>query len=424
MRWVVRSFSWLSGIALGFSAALGSSNAFAQAAAPAAAPAEPPIIRPYALIKPTFVFSANPVESFGQQNATAATAAANPVLAAFPDEAFTTFQIGQSRLGFWFDEKGPVRGHFEFDFIDFTKAAPTTAAVPRLRIAAVEWKLTDSLLLAAGQDWDLYAPINPYSYSIVSVAYQAGNTGFQRHQLKLISTSESLELGVAVGMAGINNGARTAVPELNQLPSIAARAALLFGTTGRIGVSAIASRWRFAPTADNERKALAGAGNIYGDVTPVAGLNLRFEAYYGTNLANMGALSLGNGSVVEDINEVGGFLSGKFALNESHALQFLAGMAKVLNDEDLVPAYNYPGVMPTDPAPAAATAVIAGTGPGMVSNLTARLGYEYRYSKPVAVVLEGFLFQSDHKLNATFDTDRFDSKQTAIGAELGLLVNL
>src|SRR5688572_7126561 len=112
-----------------------------QPAAPAA-PAEPPIIRAYAVIKPSFIAAADALESFSQPNATAPTAAANPVLAALPDEAYTTFQVAQSRLGFWFDEKGPVRGHFEFDFIDFAKSSPTTQALPRLRIAAVEWKLS------------------------------------------------------------------------------------------------------------------------------------------------------------------------------------------------------------------------------------------------------------------------------------------
>lgn len=425
MRWVVRSYSWLSGIALGGSVALSSSMAFAQAAPAPAPAAEPPIIRPYVLLKPSFIFADSSVESFGQPNASAPTAAGNPALEAFPneDEAFSTFQVAQSRLGFWFDEKGPVRAHFEFDFIDFAKSSPTVQALVRLRIATVEWKLSDSLLLAAGQDWDLYGPINPHSYNIVSVAYQAGNTAFMRHQVKLIHTSESMELGVALGMAGINAGARLAVPEFNQLPSIAARAALLFGSAGRVGISALASRWRFSPTADAQRYAFAGAGGIYGDVTPAAGLNIRFEAYGGRNLNNTGALSLGTGNATDDIDEVGGVASFKYALTDVHGIQGLFGMAQVLNDEDVAPSYGYTGVV-DGMTPAAGSAAITPTGPGMVWNRTARLGYEYRHSKSTAFVLEGFLFQSKHVLNAQFDTARFDDEQTALGVELGLLFTL
>src|SRR4030095_14839711 len=91
-------------------------------AAPAPAPAEaapaPPVIRIYAVINPTVIFSAKPVESFSQPNASGATAAANPVLSArAPGDApledpSWTFQSAQLRLGFWFNDKAPVRGQF------------------------------------------------------------------------------------------------------------------------------------------------------------------------------------------------------------------------------------------------------------------------------------------------------------------------
>jgi hypothetical protein len=37
----------------------------------------------------------------------------------------------------------------------------------------------------------------------------------------------------------------------------------------------------------------------------------------------------------------------------------------------------------------------------------------------IAFVLEGFMFQTEHVLNPTFDAD-LDEKQTALGGELGL----
>jgi hypothetical protein len=401
-----------------------SPTSYSAAPAPVPAPTATPIIRPYALIKPTIVVSSGALETFGQPNATAATAAGNPVLAAIQDEALTTFQIGQTRLGFWFADKAPIRGQFELDFIDFTKSSPTTGSVPRLRIAKVEWQLTDGLLLVAGQDWDLFQPVNPHSFNIVSVAYQAGNSAFMRQQAKFIYASPSFELGGAVGMAGVNNGARALIPEYSRIPSVAARAALLFGTSGRIGVSAIATSWRFAPDTATERKALAGSAGLYGDVTPVEGLNLRFEAYYGQNLANMGALTLSQGNAAEDISEVGGFLSAKYSLTPAHALYVTAGTARVLNDEDVVPAYSYAGMLDPAMPPAASAATIAGTGPGMVWNNVLRLGYEYRYDKTIAFLLEGFGFQSKHVLEPTIDAARFDDEQTAFGTELGLLFTL
>jgi hypothetical protein len=353
----------------------------------------------------------------------AVTAAGNPVLAAINDEAAMTFQVAQSRLGFWFNEKAPIRGQFELDFIDFTKSSPTVGALPRLRIAKVEWALSDSTVLMAGQDWDLFAPINPYTVDIVAVAFQAGNTAFMRQQAKLIWHNESLEVGGAIGLAGINNAAKAQIPEYSRMPTFAGRAAVLFGAAGRIGVSAIATSWRFAPDTPGERKALAGAAGLYGDVTPAERFNIRFEAYYGQNFGNLGALSLGTGNALEDIKEVGGFLSAKYGFTDAHALYMLAGAAKVLNEEDVVPSYAYAPVAMGAPAPAESTATVAGTGAGMTSNLTARLGYEYRYDKTIAVMAEGYAFKSQHVLNPMFDAD-IDDSRTALGAELGLFFTL
>ncbi len=360
------------------------------------------------------VVSGSPVESFGQPNSTAVTAAGNPILNAIDDEVGWTFQVAQSRLGFWFAEKSPVRGQFELDFIDFTKSSPTVGALPRLRIAKVEWSLSDSTVLMAGQDWDLFQPVNPYTVDIVAVAYQAGNTAFMRQQAKLIWHSESIELGAAIGLAGINNTARASIPEYS-VPSVAARAAVLLGKAGRIGISAIGTSWRFAPDTPTERKTFAGAGGIYGDVTPAERFNLRFEAYAGRNLANIGSLSLGQGNATDDMDEVGGFLSAKYGFNDTHALYGLAGMAQVLNDEDVVPSYSIPmgGGTPT----------VAGTGPGMKSNLTARLGYEFRFDKSIAVMAEGFYFKSEHVLAAT-EAATTDGDVTAVGGELGLFFTL
>lgn len=424
---------WLLAVAVGSAAVIHSREASAQAAPPPAdavaaeAPA-PPVIRPYAWIKPTIVFSGSPVESFSQPNAVAVTAAGNPVLSALPgsagtnDEAALTFQVAQSRLGFWFNERGAVRGQFEFDFVDFTKSSPTVQSLPRLRIAKVEWALDDSTVLMAGQDWDLFQPVNPYTVDIVAVAFQAGNTAFMRQQAKLIWHNDSLELGGAIGLAGINAGAKAAIPEYSRIPSFALRAAALFGKAGRIGVSALATSWRFAPDTAAERKALAGGAGLYGDVTPAERFNIRFEAYGGQNLANLGALSLGQGNNTEDLQEIGGFVSAKYGFTDAHALYGLAGYAKVLNDEDVLPSYGYAGVM-MGTTPAESSATLAGTGPGIKQNLTARLGYQYTHDKTVSVMAEGFFFNTEHALNPDFDAD-LDETQTAVGAEVGIFFTL
>ncbi len=400
--------------------------------APEAAPAAPPIIRPYALIKPTLVVAGRPVESFSQPNASAVTAAGNPVLAAVRGESDYTLQVAQSRLGFWFAEGQPVRGQFELDFIDFGKSSPTVQALPRLRIAKVEIALSDSTVLMAGQDWDLWGSMNPHTIDLVASSFQAGNTGFMRQQVKLIWHNDSLEVGGALGLVGINAGAKALLPEYNGLPSLAVRAALLFGPTGRVGVNAWATQWRFAPNSPTEEKSFAGAVGLYGDLTPIERLNVRFEGYWGQNFANTGSLALGTGrsqlnpttlaAEVIDMNEVGGFVSARYGYDDTNALYASFALAKVLNDEDVVPSYSY-GTTPLDPAPAESLAALSGSGAGMKQNLTVKLGYEYRYNKSLAFLVEGFMFQSQHVLNPTVDAD-IEGDRTALGGEAGLLFTL
>jgi opacity protein-like surface antigen len=416
----------------GLSALLGLALATAAPIAAAQVPppsteTAPPLIRPYALLKPTMVVAGSALESFSQPNASAATAAGNPVLAARRDEAQLTMQVAQSRLGVWFGEGAPVRGQFELDFFDATKASPTVQALARLRIAKVEWALSPSTLLVAGQDWDLYAPVNVHTLNLVANAFQAGNSGFMRPQAKLIWHDERLELGGALGLAAANAGAKSLLPEYNPLPTLAARAALLLGPTGRVGVSLLATRWRFSPGAAAERKAFAGGASLYGDLTPLQRLNLKLEAYVGQNLANLGTLALGTGNAVNDIQEVGGFVSAKYGLTDAHALYGLVGMAKALNSEDVVPSYGYPGVdlamLPT-PLPAESAAVLtAGAGAGFTQNLTFRLGYEYRHDKSIALMAEGFAFQTQHVLIPQLDAE-LPSSRTALGGELGLMFTL
>jgi hypothetical protein len=90
------------------------------------------------------------------------------------------------------------------------------------------------------------------------------------------------------------------------------------------------------------------------------------------------------------------------------------GIAQVLNDENVVASYAIPAM---------GVAAVAGTGPGMTSNLTARLGYEYRFDKSVAVMAEGFAFQSEHVL-APEEAMTIDGDVTALGAELGIFFTL
>ena len=380
-----------------------------------------PPVRFYGMLRPTLVIAGRAAESFSNPNESAITAAANPVLAPLHDTERATFHVAQSRFGFQLNEKGQFRGHLEIDFYDSTKATPTVASMPRLRIATVDWVPSEHFTLSVGQDWDLHSPLNPYTINLVGLGFESGNTGFMRQQIKAIVTiDDAIELAGAVGMQGLNITATDSAVEIGHFPSFAARIAAIVGKTGRIGISGIATRLTFSQALPTERLAGGLGGAAYADVTPYEALNFRFEGYIGRNQANMGMLALGQGNVDSDADELGGFVSAHHTIVKGHAIYAMGGFAQILNANDVMPSYQYPAAAAGAPAPAPSTATSNGTGPGMRWNWSARLAYEVSPIKAVSFITEGFVLQSKHVLLAV-DQGRFKATQIAPGVEMGLI---
>jgi hypothetical protein len=388
--------------------------------APARAPATPSVldtvlawVRPYAVIKPTVIASSGAVESYSQPNASAITAAANPVLSTLPTEPRFSFQVAQSRLGLWLNEKGFIRGRVEIDFVDFSKASPTVASLPRLRLAYAEWMPTPQFTLLAGQDWDLHAPLNPHGENLVGARFLSGNVGFIRQQVKALGRLGDFELAAAVGMEGVNATAKDAAFELSGVPTFAVRAMWLSGKS-KVGVSGLATSLRFNAGTPTDRRTLAGGLSVFADVT-FGSTNLRGEVQLGRNMSNIGLLGLGFGGA-SDVDEWGGFLSARHGFTEMHFIYANAGLARVLTPRTVKASYSYPAI-PADALPAMSSAVIAGTGPGLMHNAGVTLGYELRLHKNLSFMLEGFFMQSEHKL-IDFDADRVSGVRQAFGGQL------
>jgi hypothetical protein len=384
----------------------------------AAAVAE--VVRIYGFIRPIASFSSHAVESFSNPNMSAPTAAANPALASLPNDSRLSFQVAQSRFGIWIGEKSPLRGHIEFDFIDFAKSSPTVQALIRLRIAAVEFQPIEKLTLIAGQDWDLNAPINPHGMNFVGGHFQSGNTGFMRNQLKaLYALGEHLELAGAVGLQGANAAFRDAGLELGRMPTFAVRATALLGKYGKAGVDGIGTRLRLAP-GPTERFTFAGSAGIFGEITPTATTQIRFEGYVAQNLANLGALALSQATRQNDIQEIAGFISVRQTFLNRHAVYASAGTAQVLNGDDVAPAYAYAAVA-AGTTPAFGSGTLSGTGPGIRWNDKALLGYDFKPTKALAIVVEGYWFKTRHQLLAVDATRAGDATRHAFGGDVGMV---
>lgn len=389
------------------------------APAPAPAPKDPPwfdLFRIYGTVKPTVIVSSDAVESYGRSNASATTAAGNPVLGTLADQARFTFQAAQTRFGFWVNEKGPFRGQLEFDFLDFGKASPTVAMNPRVRIANAQWVPSPNFTLLIGQDWDLYSPVNPHGSNLVGARFESGNSGYMRQQIKAMGRLGNFELAGALGLAAPNAAERDGAIELGLLPTFAARAAWLPNPVSRVGLSALVTQLRFAPGTATARNAVAGAANLYLDLT-LAKTNVRGELYLARNGANLGMLTLGQGSAGSDVDEWGGYVSARQGLTDMHFLYCDVGFARVLNPSQVKPGYAYASLPADGSPPAVAGAALAlANGPGIRTNVGGVLGYELRLSKNWAFMLEGFFFSTDFAL-MDFDAERFTHQRTTFGVE-------
>ncbi|ADO75388.1 hypothetical protein [Stigmatella aurantiaca] len=387
---------------------------------PAAAPDDENIFRFYGTFNPRIIAATGAVESYSQPNASAITAAGNPVFSTSFNEARYSFQVAQSRLGFWLNEKGQVRAQLEIDFVDFAKATPTVASMPRVRIARVDYAFDPSHTLSLGQDWDLHAPLNPHGINLVGALFVGGNSAFMRQQLKYLYSTPSLELGAALGFPSPNNTAKDASFELGFVPTLAVRGAYKSGKS-RVGVSAIASRLPFNLGTPDEKFRTAYAAALYSELAPSTDTNVRVEVNYGQNSASLGMLTLALGRSTDDLKEFGGFISARQALTTQHAVYGMAGYQKVLDPEKVVPSYAYGTPPANGEAPAFSSATLSGTGPGMLHNGSVRVGYEFRPSRKLAFVLEGFLFRSHFRLQAV-DVPRAEPVHTTLGLETGALL--
>jgi hypothetical protein len=359
------------------------------------------------------------VQTFGQPNASAATAALNPMLVASPDDPNLTFQIQQTRLGMIVGEGTELRAQVEIDFIHFDQASPTTQAYPRIRIAVLEWRFAENQRLFLGQTWDLFGnAIGPqllsHSFNLVGTLFQAGNIGFMRQQLGYSGRFGDVELAAAVGLQGANTGPSFNNIEESFTPTGSARVMLHLGESSVIGVSALGTALRLTdPTMPlvNERR-LALGGQVFADLT-LGPLSIHGEVYIAQDLANLGALNLGQGRFGVDVADVGGYLSARLNLGQ-HAITAMFGGAAVLNPEDVVPGYT-----PADPMAASRVGTPnVPAGPGIEHNLSAHVGYWYSPLRGLSIVLEPYLYVTRFR-HAPADEGRFDRDRVAFGAMLG-----
>lgn len=334
----------------------------------------------YGFIKTSTLYSSKALGSFNNVNMSAPTHAVAQINNTDKKERLT-FQAQQSRAGINLKKGKQLSAKLEFDFIDFAKSSPTTQMNPRVRIASVTY-IWENNKLIIGQDWDLFSPVTSFTFDYVGLYFMAGNTGFIRQQLQYLNTQGKWEFGGAIGMAGNNPGSIENDLELAKSPSYAGRISYALDK-GRAGVSAIYSKLEYSL---NDRSHDAYGYNLFFEKT-FNQTTLKSEAYFGQNLANIGALSLGKGTMNTNVKEFGATLTLAHKLSTKHVPFGGVGVAKIDNKNALTPFST--------------NANNSITNPGIKSNFLARFGWEYKVTEDFSWVSEVSHFETQSKISNT-----------------------
>ncbi len=379
------------------------------------APPEAPVVTIYGIIKPEFIM-ANGVETYGKATFAATTAAAHPIANGNHDEWASSFQLQQSRFGIKV-AAGDAQGRAEIDFIDygFNQSSPIQAAHPRLRLAYLTYNVSPGHKISAGQQWDIFSPLNPPTTNMVGASFLAGNSAFIRPQfVYTYGTGEGLEIAAALGLVRQNPGPSFGVVEYGVLPSVALQAGYRTGKTW-VGVSFIGASAQTAPPPNEDSRTAFGA-NAFASLAVGEKVSLGIEAYYAQNGSDLGLLTLSTAPATTDISDAGGFVSATVKLTDMLSLWVLGGGAFVMNADDLPLGYS------RDDAGVATRSGIS----GIESNINLRATLLASPTKGLDFFLEPFMFLTKHKLGTTTspggmmvtDPDG-DSNQTAFGTSLG-----
>lgn len=110
-------------------------------------------------------------------------------------------RLGLNWTGSKVSEKLTLGGKLEIDFLN-----PGGGASPRPRIRLCYLDLSgENWMLRAGQDWDVFSPLNTRSLSLAGNLWFQGNLGFRRPQLRFTYQVPFADVNAFIFTAAVNN---------------------------------------------------------------------------------------------------------------------------------------------------------------------------------------------------------------------------
>ncbi|MBN2036934.1 MAG: hypothetical protein JW768_09360 [Chitinispirillaceae bacterium] len=273
--------------------------------------AEKPVFEPYGFVKGDMYYTVGGVTSWGQPSLTCASRATGS------DTNAVSFTAQHTRFGLrGSGAAGDITmgGLIELDF--FVIAANANAK-PRMRLAYAWCRPVQGLEIRAGQQWDLFSPLNPTTNNTNANLWYDGNYGFRRPQLTL---QYGMDLGAIKPLVQVSAGETAREDDLKFDTTGQGSIGSWIGADNLSGIPLVQGRLAagFLEGMEIGAAAVYGAYGVDRDYTtmgvsvdaslPVhALLALKAEFATGTNLNNANIFTIGgSGSAAADV-ETNGF---------------------------------------------------------------------------------------------------------------------
>ena len=256
-----------------------------------------PELKPYGFIKGDMYYAIGGVQSWGHPSLTCAS------IATGGDTNAMSFTAQHTRFGL----KGSgalgsvtMGGVLELDF--FVVAANANAK-PRMRLAYAWCNPVKGLEIRAGQQWDLFSPLNPTTNNTNANLWYDGNYGFRRPQLTL---QYGLDLGSVMPIIQFSAGETAKEDDLagtwlgldniSQVPLMQGRLALAILKKMQIGIATAYAAY------GTERDVSTFGFSVDANLPFHALFELVAEYAYGSNLNNANLFTIGgSGNANKDV---------------------------------------------------------------------------------------------------------------------------
>lgn len=347
----------------------------------------------FGFIKADYVYSNQAMLSFGRENLSAPNQAKRIVQNDDRDPR-SLMSIRETSIGFKPKFGNNLHSVIQFDLMDINQGNAGPAGKPRIVQAYIEYKFGNRLDFFAGQKWDIFSPLYPDTYNIISGLLGSGNLGWFREQMGFKHyLSSQFNFTYSIGNSNLNTTPNVSNNvELTKAPTFAFQLEWIQSNKLNFFLSGIYSNLKYydpnySALYLNNNYSNATIGNVSNSmifnsnkINRVSNgislsaqwklspnLNIKGETHIGQNLDNLSTLSQSSVQVTStgqsllqssspiayksnivsggraeynSIREAGAWISILYNLSENWEIIFLTGRTKILNPGKLNAAFE------------------------------------------------------------------------------------